>query len=121
MKRCTSRPQAFGRAGSTSVNASTRLTVTTSRVRIDSNITGSVDNITHTLVGITLVRAGLGRRTPGAMPAMIVASNAPDFDIVAALTGGALPYLAAHRGPTHGILGIIVLALVVAAIVWLAQ
>jgi inner membrane protein len=80
-----------------------------------------LDNITHTLVGITLVRAGLGRRTPGATAAIVIASNAPDLDIISAITGGAVPYLAAHRGPTHGVLGVAGLALVSALIVWCVQ
>jgi membrane-bound metal-dependent hydrolase YbcI (DUF457 family) len=80
-----------------------------------------LDNITHTLVGITLVRAGVGRRTPGATAAMVIASNAPDLDIISAITGGAVPYLAAHRGPTHGVLGVLGLALVSALIVWSVQ
>jgi membrane-bound metal-dependent hydrolase YbcI (DUF457 family) len=80
-----------------------------------------LDNITHTLAGLTLVRAGLGRRTPGAMAAMIVASNAPDLDIVSAITGGAVPYLEAHRGPTHGVLGILVLAVATAVVVAIVQ
>ena len=77
-----------------------------------------MDNITHTLVGLTLVRAGVGRKTPGAMTAMLLASNAPDLDIVSAITGGAVPYLATHRGPTHGVLGVIGLALISALIAW---
>ena len=77
-----------------------------------------MDNITHTLVGLTLVRAGVGRRTAGAMTAMLLASNAPDLDIVSAITGGAVPYLAMHRGPTHGVLGIVALALVSALVAW---
>lgn len=79
-----------------------------------------MDNITHTLVGLTVVRAGLGRRTPGALPVMLVATNAPDLDIVTALTGGAVPYLAAHRGATHGPLGVVLLGAAVAvAMAWL--
>jgi inner membrane protein len=77
-----------------------------------------VDNITHTLTGLILVRAGVGRSTRGATAAMLLASNAPDLDIVSAITGGAVPYLAAHRGPTHGPLGVVGLALVSALIVW---
>jgi membrane-bound metal-dependent hydrolase YbcI (DUF457 family) len=69
-----------------------------------------LDNLTHTLVGWTLVRAGLGRRTAGATAAMIVASNAPDLDIVTAFSGGGLGYLAAHRGVTHGVAGVVILA-----------
>lgn len=74
-----------------------------------------MDNLTHTLVAVTLVRAGLGRRTRGATAAMTVASNAPDIDIVAVLTGGEVSYLAAHRGATHGPIGVVLLA----AAVWL--
>jgi len=80
-----------------------------------------LDNITHTLVGLTLVRTGLGRRTPGALPAMIIASNAPDLDIVTAITGGAVPYLEAHRGTTHGVLGVLLLAIATAIVVALVQ
>jgi membrane-bound metal-dependent hydrolase YbcI (DUF457 family) len=79
-----------------------------------------LDNLTHTLVGLTLVRAGLGRRTPGATATILIASNAPDLDIVSALSGGALSYLAAHRGSTHGLVGIVGLGVFSAAIVWLA-
>ncbi len=79
-----------------------------------------MDNLTHTLVAVTLVRAGVGRRTPGATAAMVIASNAPDLDIVTAFTGGAVSYLAAHRGPTHGLVGVVGLAALSALIVWLA-
>jgi membrane-bound metal-dependent hydrolase YbcI (DUF457 family) len=79
----------------------------------------AVDNITHTLVGLTVVRAGLGRRTPGALPVMLVAANAPDLDIVTAMTGGAVPYLAAHRGATHGPLGVVLFGLAIALVIWL--
>ena len=75
-----------------------------------------MDNLTHTLVGVTLVRAGLGARTAGATAAMILASNLPDADIVTAFDGS-LAYFAAHRGPTHGPLGVLALALVSALLV----
>lgn len=64
-----------------------------------------MDNITHSLFGWTLARTGLGRSTPYATATLVIASNAPDLDIVTALTGGGLEYLSAHRGPTHGPLG----------------
>ncbi len=75
-----------------------------------------LDNITHTLVGVTLVRAGLGRRTAGATATMILASNLPDADIVTAVNGE-LAYFAAHRGSTHGPLGILALALLAVLLV----
>ena len=73
-----------------------------------------MDNLTHSLVGWTLARAGVGRGVPYATATLVLASNAPDLDIVVALAGG-VEYLAAHRGPTHGPLGVIGLGLATAA------
>jgi membrane-bound metal-dependent hydrolase YbcI (DUF457 family) len=75
-----------------------------------------VDNLTHSLFGWTIARAGLGRRVPYATATLILASNAPDVDIVAGFRSG-VDYLAAHRGPTHGPLGVIGLGLVTAGII----
>ena len=76
----------------------------------------AVDNLTHSLFGWTLARAGLGRGTPYATATLVLASNAPDADIVTIAYGG-IEYLAAHRGPTHGPLGVIGLGLVTAGII----
>ena len=75
-----------------------------------------MDNVTHTLFGATLARTPLGRAGRGATTALILASNAPDIDIVTT-AGGALKYLEWHRGPTHGPLGIVGLGLVTAGLV----
>ncbi len=79
-----------------------------------------MDNVTHTLVGATLARAAFDRSGRGTTVALLLASNAPDVDIVAA-AGGTLNYLAWHRGPTHGPLGVVGLGTLVALIVWAAQ
>ena len=76
-----------------------------------------MDNLTHSLVGYTLARAGAGRGTPGAAVTLVLASNIPDIDIVAAFTGGSVAYLAAHRGATHGVATSLVLGAAVAAVV----
>src|SRR6476646_9199715 len=76
-----------------------------------------MDNLTHTLFGATLARTPLGRAGRGTLAALVIASNAPDVDIVAA-SGGARTYLAWHRGPTHGPLGVVGLGLVTAGVVW---
>jgi membrane-bound metal-dependent hydrolase YbcI (DUF457 family) len=68
-----------------------------------------LDNLTHSLVGYTLARAGLGRQTPYAAATLVIASNVPDLDVVSAFSGGSVGYLAAHRGPTHGPLGFLLL------------
>jgi membrane-bound metal-dependent hydrolase YbcI (DUF457 family) len=76
-----------------------------------------VDSLTHSLFAVTLGRTSLGQGG-GTTLALVVASNMPDIDIVA--TGwDALEYLRWHRGPTHGRLAIVVLALPAAAIAWL--
>jgi membrane-bound metal-dependent hydrolase YbcI (DUF457 family) len=79
-----------------------------------------MDNLTHTLFAVTLGRTPLGRAGRGTTTALVLASNAPDIDIVTTAQGGAA-YLQWHRGPTHGPLGIIALAVVTAAIVWAIQ
>jgi membrane-bound metal-dependent hydrolase YbcI (DUF457 family) len=78
-----------------------------------------LDNITHSLFGWTLARSGAARDIPYATATLIIASNAPDADIVTAFTGGGLQYLAAHRGPTHGPLGFLGLGLLTASFVFL--
>src|SRR5207249_2739548 len=76
-----------------------------------------LDNLTHTLFALTLARTPLGRAGRGTTVALVAASNAPDIDIVATVRGG-VSYLAWHRGPTHGPLGIVGLGVATAAIVW---
>lgn len=75
-----------------------------------------MDNLTHSLFGLTLARTPLGRAGRGATAALLLASNAPDVDIIVT-AGGAANYLEFHRGPTHGPLGVIGLGCVVAALV----
>src|SRR4051812_43782415 len=79
-------------------------------------ILSRLDNLTHTLFGLTLARTPLARAGRGTTAALVLASNVPDIDIVAAIRGTD-SYLRWHRGPTHGPLGIIALGLLVAAIV----
>ena len=76
-----------------------------------------MDNVTHTLFALTLARTRLGRTGRGATTALVLASNAPDIDIVTAL-GGSASYLTWHRGPTHGPLGILALGFLTAVCVW---
>jgi len=80
-----------------------------------------MDNLTHTLVAATLARTPLARAGRGTLPALIVASNAPDADILAALAGGRVAYLEWHRGITHGLLGVVVLGVASAGLVSLGR
>lgn len=69
-----------------------------------------MENLAHTLFGITLAKAGLERATPLATTALVISSNLPDIDVVARLRGGAAYYITYHRGITHSFLGIFLLA-----------
>lgn len=61
-----------------------------------------MDNVTHTLVGLMLARAGLTRGEKGSAVMMMLAANAPDMDVFPGLTGS-LNYLEIHRGYTHAL------------------
>jgi inner membrane protein len=74
-----------------------------------------MDNLTHSLVGLAAAKAGLERLSPGATAVCILAANAPDADILAAL-GGKWFYLHHHRGITHSIVGTLALALLIPAL-----
>ena len=76
-----------------------------------------MDNLTHSLFAVTLARTPLSRAGRGTTTALLLASNAPDIDIVAT-AGGAVKYLEWHRGMTHGVLGIVGLGVITAGLVW---
>src|ERR1700678_425706 len=75
-----------------------------------------MDQLTHTLTGLFLSRAGLNRWTPNASAILMLAANAPDIDIVSA-AGGSLNYLHFHRHITHSIVAAPVIALGTVALV----
>ena len=79
-----------------------------------------MDNLTHSLFGATLARTPLGRAGRGTTAALVLASNAPDVDILAT-AGGAVKYLEWHRGMTHGPMGIVGLGVLSAALVWIGR
>jgi inner membrane protein len=72
-----------------------------------------VDNLTHSLAGLALARAGLGRLSPGATVALVVGSNLPDIDVLTSLAGSA-EYLQHHRDLSHSVVGAPLLALALA-------
>lgn len=69
-----------------------------------------MDNLTHTLVGMAAAKAGLERVSPYATLMCVVATNAPDADIVTSFAGH-WTYLEHHRGISHSIWGVAVLGL----------
>ncbi len=79
-----------------------------------------MDNITHSLTGLVLSRAGLERLTPRAAWILLLAANAPDIDVVSAF-GGSLNYLHYHRHLTHSLVALPVLPLLCVLAVRLAS
>jgi inner membrane protein len=71
-----------------------------------------MDNLTHSLVGLTAAKAGLEKLSPGATTLCVLAANAPDADIVVLAFGDRWTFLHHHRGITHAIVGVITLAIV---------
>ncbi len=77
-----------------------------------------MDNLTHSLVGVALADAMAGRRAvksqrPLLVGAGLIAANLPDVDIAySVITPAPIGYLVHHRGHTHTIVGLGVLALV---------
>ena len=70
-----------------------------------------MDNITHTLVGAALGRAGLQRGTGLGMAALMVGANLPDIDVLGLLAGENLAW---RRGWTHGPVALLILPAVAA-------
>lgn len=64
-----------------------------------------MDNITHSLTGLALSRAGLNRFSPRAVLLLVLSANAPDIDIVA-LASNPLRYFEVHRGYSHSLVGL---------------
>jgi membrane-bound metal-dependent hydrolase YbcI (DUF457 family) len=75
-----------------------------------------VDNLTHSLFALTLAQTPLRRVGRGTTLTLLLSSNAPDSDILVAIARGGEAYLSAHRGSSHGPLGILTLAAGTAAL-----
>jgi inner membrane protein len=80
-----------------------------------------MDNLTHSLVGLVASKAGLERLSPATSAVCIVASNAPDADILSLIFGDRWTYLHHHRGITHSLLGTLVLALLIPSLFFLGD
>lgn len=69
-----------------------------------------MDNLTHTLVGVTAAKAGLEKVSPGASLLCVLAANAPDADVIVLAFGDRWAFLQHHRGITHAIVGVVSIA-----------
>ena len=75
-----------------------------------------MDNLAHTLAGLALAEAGLRRKTALGATTLAIAANLPDIDAFIYFFGDGVDALAFRRGWTHGILAMVVLPLVLAAV-----
>ena len=80
-----------------------------------------MDNLTHSLIGLTAAKAGLEKLSPGATTLCILAANSPDGDILALIFGGRWVFLQQHRGISHSIAGVFVLALALPVFFYLGE
>ena len=75
-----------------------------------------MDNLTHSLVGLALSRAGLNRFSLHATVLLVLSANVPDLDFIA-IARGELYYLEAHRGYSHALISLPLLAAAVVLMV----
>ena len=75
-----------------------------------------MDNLTHSLVGLFLARAGFRHLTPRGTAIMVLAANAPDFDAVSWFFGPTA-YIHYHRNITHSLIAIPFMAIIAVALV----
>ncbi len=80
-----------------------------------------MDNLTHSLVGLTAAKAGLEKLSPGATTLCVLAANAPDADILVLIFRGRWAFLQHHRGITHSIVGAAALALALPLVFYLGD
>jgi inner membrane protein len=84
----------------------------------------AVENLTHSLVGVTLAELALPANARPAQRGLfyatgIVAANLPDADLFyTAITPPPLGYLLHHRGHTHTVVGILALAMAMGLVLW---
>lgn len=79
-----------------------------------------MDPLTHTLVSVTIGRAGLAKKSKLAMLMLVIAGLAADTDWLTAFISPEA-FLAGHRTVTHSILGTIAIAAAIAGIYVLAS
>ena len=72
-----------------------------------------MDNLTHSLVGLTSAKAGLERMSPYATIVCVASANAADADFVSLFFGDRWTLLEHHRGITHSIVGTIAIGFLI--------
>src|ERR1700694_5875561 len=77
-----------------------------------------MDALTHSLLGVTLAKAGLERWSPYTAAVCVLSANAPDIDVVSGFFGDRWTVLQYHRGITHSIVDTFTLGILIPSIFW---
>lgn len=77
-----------------------------------------MDNLTHGLTGALMGQTGLKTKTGLGMAALILGANLPDIDVVGLLWLDSQEALGFRRGITHGPIGVALLPVVLAGLLW---
>jgi inner membrane protein len=72
-----------------------------------------MDNLTHSLVGLTCAKAGLERLSPYATIVCVTSANIADADFLSLFVGDRWTLLHYHRGITHSIVGTIAIGFLI--------
>src|ERR1043166_4978218 len=72
-----------------------------------------MDNLAHSLVGLTAAKAGLEKLSPYATTVCLISANAADADFISLFFGDRWTLLQYHRGITHSIVGTIAIGLLI--------
>jgi inner membrane protein len=76
-----------------------------------------LEPLTHFLTGACIGRAGLNRKTALATVTLVLSAEAPDLDVLAYFKGPVYGF-AHHRGITHTLVGVPMIAALVVVVVW---
>ncbi|MEO1648536.1 MAG: metal-dependent hydrolase [Pseudomonadota bacterium] len=77
-----------------------------------------MDNLTHGLTGALMGQMGLKKKTGLGLAALVLGANLPDIDVVGLLWLDSTEALGFRRGITHGPIGVLLLPIGLAALLW---
>lgn len=80
-----------------------------------------MDNLTHSLCGWALARAGLNRHGKWVTPLLILTANLPDLETVLLPGSSRASYLLYHRGITHSAIMLTFYALLFGTLLWFLE
>ncbi|MFN2578666.1 MAG: metal-dependent hydrolase [Pyrinomonadaceae bacterium] len=77
-----------------------------------------MDNLAHSLLGLTSAKAGLERFSPYSATVCVLSANAADADFVSLFFGDRWTLLKHHRGITHSVVGTLAIGILIPAVAY---